>query len=92
MRAHLLELGDGLRNPPANHLTPQGVAHERRQPKLGALHRALRTGWPHINALAQESPAVSTPDFVDKPMKANLAYGQFAPQRTGCAGHGARSG
>ena len=25
--------------------------YERRQPELGALHRAVRTGWPQVKAL-----------------------------------------
>ena len=37
--------------PAANQLAPQGFVYERRQPELGALHRAVRTGWPQVKAL-----------------------------------------
>ena len=64
--------------PAANHLAPQGFVYERRQPELGALHRAVRTGWPQVKALARERTGVSLPEFVDKAMKAYLACGQLA--------------
>ena len=37
--------------PAANHLAAPGFVYERRQPELGALHRAVRTGWPQVKAL-----------------------------------------
>ena len=36
--------------PAANHLTAPGFVYERRQPELGPLHRAVRTGWPQVKA------------------------------------------
>ncbi len=64
--------------PAANQLAPQGFVYERRQPELGALHRAVRTGWPQVKALARERTGVSLPEFVDKAMKAYLACGRLA--------------
>jgi len=51
--------------------------YERRQPELGALHRAVRTGWPQVKALARDSTGAPLPEFVDKAMKAYLACGQL---------------
>ena len=66
-----------LDHPAANHLAPQGFAYERRQPELSALHRAVRTGWPQVKALARESTGAHLPEFVDKAMKAYLQCGQL---------------
>ena len=63
--------------PAANQLAPQGFVYERRQPELGALHRAVRTGWPQVKALAREGTGVSLPEFVDKAMKAYVGCGQL---------------
>ncbi len=38
--------------PAANQLAPPGFVYERRQPELGALHRAARTGWPQVKELS----------------------------------------
>ena len=66
-----------LDHPAANHLAPPRFVYERRQPELGALHRAVRTGWPQVKALARESTGAPLPEFVDKAMKAYLGCGQL---------------
>ena len=40
-----------LEQPAANHLASPRFVYERRQPELGALHQAVRTGWPQVKAL-----------------------------------------
>ena len=40
--------------PAANHLAAPGFVYERRQPELGALHRAVRTGWPQVKVLGSQ--------------------------------------
>ena len=63
--------------PAANHLAAPGFVYERRQPELGALHRAVRTGWPQVKALARERTGAALPEFVDKAMKAYIGCGQL---------------
>ena len=40
-----------LDRPAAKPEAPPRFVYERRQPELGALHRAVRTGWPQVKAL-----------------------------------------
>jgi hypothetical protein len=47
--------------PAANHLAAPGFIYECRQPELGALHSAVRTGWQQVKALAGRKPRKALP-------------------------------
>ena len=53
-------------------------AYERRSPEDSALHRAVRQGWPEVQAAIREQTGGKLPDYLHKAVKAYLACGQLA--------------
>ena len=52
-------------------------AYERRAPEDSALHRAVRQGWPEVQAAIREQTGGKLPDYLHKAVKAYLACGQL---------------
>ena len=53
-------------------------SYERRAPEDSALHRAVRQGWPEVQAAIREQTGGKLPDYLHKAVKAYLACGQLA--------------
>ena len=58
-------------------LTSAGVL-ESAPPEDSALHRAVRQGWPEVQAAIREQTGGKLPDYLHKAVKAYLACGQLA--------------
>lgn len=55
-----------------------GCGYERRTPEDSALHRAVRQGWPEVQAAIREQTGGKLPEYLHKAVKAYLACGQMA--------------